>query len=132
MMSLRSDLVINGSLFAESAIPQATADFNDKQVKTTLSLPRWDEVCCIGAESAPKFANLLMQVGAEKFRQMRHNNETPVARPPLLKNGEDTLISSREFGRFIPVRTFRPKGNVKGLCLHMHCWISNRAYSDCQ
>jgi acetyl esterase/lipase len=61
------------------------------------------------------------QVGAEKYRQMRWNNETPMPRPPVLDSGKDSKIPSREPGRKIPIRVFKPEsGEVKGTFLHIH------------
>jgi acetyl esterase/lipase len=52
---------------------------------------------------------------------MRWNNETPSPRPPILDNGKDSKIPSREAGREIPIRVFSPDSEpVKGVFLHIH------------
>src|ERR1700742_27773 len=63
----------------------------------------------------------LLQVGAEKYRQMRWNNETALPRPPVLESGIDFNVPSRDQGREIPCRMFKPeKGAPKGVFLHFH------------
>lgn len=64
---------------------------------------------------------------------MRWNNETPLPRPPILENGKDGKIPSREAGRDIPTRIFKPEGKVKGTFLHIHGggWVlSSEKYQD--
>lgn len=52
---------------------------------------------------------------------MRWNNETPLPRPPTLENGKDATIPSRDSGRQIPIRVFKPdSGATKGIWYHIH------------
>lgn len=58
-MPLKSDLTISHEKLSPSAISQQTKDFNDGLMKVMSGGPVWYEV------------------GAEKYRQMRWNGETP-------------------------------------------------------
>jgi acetyl esterase/lipase len=63
-----------------------------------------------------------MQVGAEKYRQMRVNGETPFPPRVVVESGKPFSIPSRDAGRKIPCRVLRPEpgGPVKGVYLHIH------------
>ena len=65
---------------------------------------------------------------------MRWNNETALLRPPVLEHGINTTIPSREAGRTIPTRVFKPHdGIVKGTFLHIHGggWVlQSECYQD--
>jgi acetyl esterase/lipase len=79
---------------------------------------------------------MIPQVGAERYRQMRWNNETPLPRPPVIETGIDSTIPSRDAGRSIPLRTFLPPGGKaksKGTFLHIHGggWVlQSEKYQD--
>ncbi|EME43335.1 hypothetical protein DOTSEDRAFT_80769 [Dothistroma septosporum NZE10] len=115
-MPLESDLKLDYSKFDPSSITQKTNDFNEGLMKIMNSGPKW------------------YQVGAEKYRQMRWNGETPLPKPVVLESGKDGKIPSREAGRDIPTRTFEPEhGKSKGLFLHIHGggWVlQTEAYQD--
>lgn len=52
---------------------------------------------------------------------MRHNGETPLPGPTILESGSNFEIPSREPGRQLPCRVFRPeKGQSKGVFQHIH------------
>ncbi|KAL0262322.1 hypothetical protein SLS55_003767 [Diplodia seriata] len=102
-MPLASDLVLDDSKFDESRISSATAALNDRLIETQLSIPKWHEV------------------GAEKFRQMRWNGETALPKPLVLESGVDFQMPSRDAGRDIPCRMFKPaSGDVRGVFMHIH------------
>lgn len=68
---------------------------------------------------------------------MRWNNETPLPRPPVLDHGVNEEVPSRESGRSIPIRVFKPRRNtspsVKGVFLHIHGggWVlQSHEYQD--
>jgi len=73
-------------------------------------------------------------VGAEKYRQMRWNGETPLPKSVVIESGVNLTIPSREPGRDIPCRMFKPeRGEVKGLYMHIHGggWVlQSEAYQD--
>jgi acetyl esterase/lipase len=65
---------------------------------------------------------------------MRWNNETPLPRPPVLDHGTDSTLPSRDSGRDIPVRIFKPDdGKIRGTFLHIHGggWVlQSEKYQD--
>ncbi len=63
-----------------------------------------------------------MQVGAEKYRQMRLNGETSLPKRVVLESGKSYSIPSRDAGRQIPCRVLLPEhgGSVKGVFMHIH------------
>lgn len=102
-MPVKSDLQLDASKFAPKAISQATHDFNEQLIKIMDGAPKWYEV------------------GAEKYRQMRFNGETPLPKPELLDSARKGSIPSRDKGRDIPTRVFAPRsGGVKGVMMHIH------------
>ncbi|EMC97069.1 hypothetical protein BAUCODRAFT_147239 [Baudoinia panamericana UAMH 10762] len=101
--TLASDLKLDASKFDPKAIDKATKKNNDALIKVQQSIPKWWEV------------------GAEKFRQMRWNGETPLPKPVVLESGKNIKLPSRESGREIPCRVFQPKdGKPKGVFYHIH------------
>ncbi|CAJ2501905.1 Uu.00g047580.m01.CDS01 [Anthostomella pinea] len=96
-MPLTSDLTLDASKFDPKAIAKETTELNDKLMKKMEGQPRWWEV------------------GAEKYRQMRWNGETPLPKPVVLDSGKNIELSSRDQGRKIPCRVFHPEnGKPKG------------------
>ncbi|KAL1304441.1 hypothetical protein AAFC00_003438 [Neodothiora populina] len=116
-MPLQSDLQIDRTKFAPSAVFQKTKDFNQKLMDAMQNGPAWYEV------------------GAEKYRQMRWNGETPMPRPTVLAHGKDMTFPSRDKDRSLTARVFEPRnGNKsKGLFMHIHGggWVlQSEAYQD--
>lgn len=102
-MPLASDLIVDDAKFDAAKISAATAALNERLIETQSSMPKWYEV------------------GAEKFRQMRWNGETALPKPVVIESGVDFKIPSREDGREIPCRMFKPEnGHVKGVFMHIH------------
>ncbi|CAK1365512.1 unnamed protein product [Cercospora beticola] len=103
-MPLESDLKLDQSKFHPSAISQQTHDYNANLMKIGNAGPKWYEV------------------GAEKYRQMRWNGETPMPRPTVLPEGENIELPSRDAGRNISCRVFRPAEGKKpnGVFYHIH------------
>ena len=98
----QSDLLIDASKFRPGAVPQAVKDYNDIIRKQTLENPKWWEV------------------GAEKYRQMRLNGETPLPKPVVL-DGTSFVIQSRDGDRQIPCRLMEPdSGRWKTVIMHIH------------
>jgi acetyl esterase/lipase len=70
--------------------------------------------------SAPR-SDLLNQVGAASYRQLRWDGKTPLPKPIVLPSGVNGQIPSRDTNRPIPYRMFKPeKGESKGIHLHIH------------
>ncbi|KAI5364774.1 Putative alpha/beta hydrolase-3 [Septoria linicola] len=103
-MPLESDLHLSSAKFSPSAISPQTQAFNDNLIKVMNAGPKWYEV------------------GAEKYRQMRWNGETPMPRPTVLQEGQNITLPSREAGRNIPCRIFKPENNKtpRGVFYHIH------------
>jgi len=103
-MPLTSDLQLDASKFQPEAISEQTKKFNDGLVKIMEGGPKWYEV------------------GAAKYRQMRWNGETPLPRPQILDHGQNIHLPSREKGREIPCRVFKPSQGqkAKGVFYHIH------------
>ncbi|KAK5722553.1 hypothetical protein LTR15_005784 [Elasticomyces elasticus] len=102
-MPLTSDLTLDPSKFDPKSISEQTHAFNDKLIKIMEGGPRW------------------WDVGAEKYRKMRWNGETPLPKPVVLDSGKNITIPSREPGRSIPCRVFTPdNGKPKGVFYHIH------------
>lgn len=116
-MPLKSDLSIDSSKFDPSAVSEQTKSFNDHLIKVMTGGPRWYEV------------------GAEKYRQMRWNGETPLPKPIVLEHGKDSTLPSRDSGRTISTRVFTPEGGraPKAVYMHIHGggWVlQTEAYQD--
>ncbi|KAF2630216.1 alpha/beta-hydrolase [Macroventuria anomochaeta] len=102
-MSLQSDLTIDASKFDRKLVDQQTEEFNEKLIKIWADGPRWYEV------------------GAEEYRKLRWEGKTPLPKPVVLPEGVNGTIPSREAGREIPYRVFKPAGGVsRGIHLHIH------------
>ncbi|KAK5708822.1 hypothetical protein LTR17_020365 [Elasticomyces elasticus] len=102
-MPLTSDLTLDPSKFDPKSISEQTHAFNDKLIKIMEGVPRW------------------WDVGAEEYRKMRWNGETPLPKPVVLDSGKNITIPSREPGRSIPCRVFTPhNGKPKGVFYHIH------------
>ena len=102
-MPLTSDLTLDASKFQANAITQKTNDFNAGLIKVMESGPRWWEV------------------GAEKYRQMRWNGETPLPKPVVLESGKNISLPSRDKDRQIPCRVFQSdRSPSRGVFYHIH------------
>ena len=100
---IESDVKINVSKLQPEAVPQSMHEFNNHLTKIMESNPKWWEV------------------GAAKYRQMRVEGKTALPGRMTLEGGKNTTIPSRDSGREIPCRIFRPEhGNVKGVFMHIH------------
>ncbi|KAF1957518.1 esterase/lipase/thioesterase [Byssothecium circinans] len=104
-MTLKSDLTIDASKFDRKLADKETEEFNKKLIKIWADGPRWyDE-----------------GVGAAEYRRLRWEGKTPLPRPIVLPQGINGNIPSRDPGREITYRVFKPKGGVsKGIHLHIH------------
>lgn len=120
VMSLNSDLALSADKFRPDAVSKRTHDFNDALIKIMSGIPKWYDVRQPVMFATSLWVLILSQVGAEKFRQMRKNNETPLPAQPIL-NGKQISIPSRDTGRQISCRIFEPdNGKAKGVFIHLH------------
>lgn len=102
-MPLQSDLTIDATKVDRANIDQATLDFNAKLIKIWADGPRWYEV------------------GAAEYRTLRWEGQTPLPKPVVLPEGVNGEIASRDKGRMISYRMFKPEsGESKGIHMHIH------------
>ncbi|KAL6708176.1 hypothetical protein ACN47E_003360 [Coniothyrium glycines] len=102
-MSLQSDLTLPVQKFDRSTIDKQTLEFNEKLIKIWADGPRWYEV------------------GAAEYRKLRWEGKTPLPKPIVLPQGVNSSLPSRENGRTIPYRVFKPSNGVsKGIHMHIH------------
>ncbi|KAF2404796.1 esterase/lipase/thioesterase [Trichodelitschia bisporula] len=118
-MSLQSDLSLSAAKFDPAAVPAQAARLNGVLLKVMSQGPTWNEV--------------FLSVGAARYREMRWNNETALPRPPVLESGINATIPSRDKGRDIPIRRFKPEGEIRGTFMHIHGggWVlQSEAHQD--
>lgn len=111
-MPLKSHLILDASVFDDSNLPKEIQMFNAGVKEATTGQPTW------------------VEVGAPKYRQMRKDGDTVFPSPPVLADGLNITIPSREAGRTIPCRLFYPSNNAqteantkpktKGVFAHIH------------
>ncbi|KAF2112002.1 Alpha/Beta hydrolase protein [Lophiotrema nucula] len=115
-MSLKSDLNLDPAKFDRSKADKKTQEFNQKLIQLWKDGPRWYEV------------------GAAEYRKLRWEGKTPLPKPVVLEDGVNMNIPSRNAGREIPCRYFKPaSGESKGIHLHIHGggWVlQSEAYQD--
>ncbi|KAH9828293.1 alpha/beta hydrolase fold [Teratosphaeria destructans] len=116
--ALKSDLALDAAKFDPDAVTAKTQAFNEKLVEIMAAGPKW------------------WDVGAERYRQMRWDGETPLPKPVVLPEGRNLSIPSREQGRTIPCRVFEAeggRGKAKGVFCHIHGggWVlQSERYQD--
>ncbi|KAL9051365.1 MAG: hypothetical protein Q9162_006067 [Coniocarpon cinnabarinum] len=103
-MPLQSDLVLDSAKFHLKNVSQDTKDFNEGLLKIGSQIPKWWEV------------------GAQRYREMRQNGETPLPKPTHLPQAQTLKVPSRDPGRDIPCRVIKPQNGQasKGVFCHMH------------
>ncbi|KAF2474201.1 alpha/beta-hydrolase [Lindgomyces ingoldianus] len=115
-MPMKSDIFVDASKFDRSTVSEKTKKFNESLIKTWKDGPRWYEV------------------GAAEYRKLRWEGKTPLPKPVILPGGVNMTIPSRDPGREIPCRYFKPANGVsKGIHLHIHGggWVlQSEAYQD--
>ncbi|KAI3338055.1 acetyl esterase [Ustulina deusta] len=103
-MPLTSDIVIDYSRFDPGNTTEDTKKYSVFLEEATNSVPRWYDV------------------GAPCFREMMEAGEFGGLKPVTLPEAEEFSVPSREPGRAIPVRMYKPDNGApsKGILLHMH------------
>jgi acetyl esterase/lipase len=120
-MPLKSDLQLDISALDPAAISPDTNALNESLKQLGSKGPMWYEVHTLTVTSlfCPRLISL--QVGAEKYRQMRWNGETAFPKPTVVESGKDIKLPSRDAGREIPCRVFTPdSGSPKAVFYHIH------------
>ena len=115
------EITFKASDLLPSSIDASTHKLNKTLERSTSTSIRWYEV------------------GAAEFRRMVYAGETQFPVPPCLPGAEDDTVPSREPGRDVPIRVYKPdNGNPsKGVYLYIHGggfvmgshreWVSLRA-----
>ncbi|KAI1750470.1 acetyl esterase [Xylaria castorea] len=103
-MPLTSDITINYSRFDPNNTAEDTKKYSDLLEKMTTETPNW------------------WVVGAPRFREMMEAGEIGGLKPTRLPGAQEIKIPSREPGRDIPVRVYKPDNGEpsKGILLHAH------------
>ncbi|CAG8027302.1 unnamed protein product [Penicillium nalgiovense] len=103
-MSITSDFTINTSKFRPENVTESTKKAAALLEDITTNGPRWWEV------------------GIERYREMRELGQTPLPKPAYLLEALDGTIPSRDAGREIPIRIYKPDNGQpsKGIFLHFH------------
>jgi acetyl esterase/lipase len=103
-MSLKSDVSINASKFHPSSIDAGTEKILEIMENTTKGAPKWYDV------------------GAAKYREMIRSGQTQFPAPPVDPNAQDFILPSRDQGRSIPIRFYKPDNgkSSKGVYVFYH------------
>lgn len=103
-MPFTSDLSIDASRFDPANITDATKQANTLLEGISTKGPQWWEV------------------GIEKYRQMRDEGKTSLPAPVYLDEAFDATLPSRDAGRDIPIRVYKPDNGQpsQGVLLHFH------------
>ncbi|KAI0487278.1 acetyl esterase [Xylaria cf. heliscus] len=103
-MPLTSDVTINYSRFDPNNATEDTKKYSDFLEKMITEAPDW------------------WVVGAPRFREMMEAGEIGGLKPTRLPEAYEIKIPSRDPGRTIPVRVYKPDNGEpsKGILLHAH------------
>jgi acetyl esterase/lipase len=103
-MPITSDFTLDISKFRPENITESTKKAAALVENISTNGPRWWEV------------------GIEKYREMRELGQTPLPKPVYLPEALDGTVPSRDAGREIPIRIYKPDNGQpsKGIFLHFH------------
>jgi len=103
-MSLTSDITVNPAKFLPSSVTEETDVINAVLEKATSSGPSWTTV------------------GAAEYRALGDAGKTAFPPPILVPGAHDIEIPSRDGGRSIPVRVYKPDNGLpsRAVLLHIH------------
>jgi acetyl esterase/lipase len=104
-MPITSDITLDISKFRPENVTVPTKRAGALLEGNTTSGPRWWEV------------------GIQKYREMWELGQTPLPKPVYLLEALDgTVLPSRDAGREIPIRIYKPDNGQpsKGIFLHFH------------
>lgn len=104
MAASKNTISVDPKAFDPAVLTPDVHSFHQKMMDIMKGAPKWYEV------------------GAEKYRQMRANGETPLPGYTLLDTAQDIEVPSRDAGRNIPCRLVMPTNNkqVTAVYLHIH------------
>ncbi|KAL8796527.1 MAG: hypothetical protein Q9195_001201 [Heterodermia aff. obscurata] len=101
-MPLQSDVTLNAAKFNSDAASEGIKKLNEALMEKGKQGPKWFEV------------------GAQKYRQMRRDGETPLPVSTMLERAQVFTLPSREKGRNIPCRVMMPGGSTQPQAVFMH------------
>ncbi|KAF2659342.1 alpha/beta-hydrolase [Lophiostoma macrostomum CBS 122681] len=103
-MSIAREIVFKAAEFLPSSIDESTHKLNQTLEKVTALSPRWYDV------------------GPVEFRRKVYAGETQFPVPPLLPKAQDVYVPSRDSGREVPVRVYKPDkcDPSRGVYLYLH------------
>ncbi|KXG54113.1 Alpha/beta hydrolase fold-3 [Penicillium griseofulvum] len=103
-MPITSDIILDISKFHPENVTEPTKKAAAFLENISTTGPRWWEV------------------GIEKYREMRELGQTPLPKPVYLPEALDGTVPSRDAGREIPIRIYKPDNGQpsKGIFLHFH------------
>jgi acetyl esterase/lipase len=103
-MAITSDITLDVSKFRPENVTESTKKAATPLENITTNGPRWSEV------------------GIEKYREMRELGQTPLPKPVYLPEALDGTVPSRDAGREISIRIYKPDNGrpSKGIFLHFH------------
>ncbi|KAK2754523.1 hypothetical protein FQN54_006924 [Arachnomyces sp. PD_36] len=103
-MPLTSDISLNSTKFHPDSVSDETNKLNAYITNLLDGAPHWKDV------------------GAPKFREMVEAGETPFPQPVYLPEAKDATIPSRDKGRDVPLRVYKPDNGEpsRGVFLHAH------------
>jgi acetyl esterase/lipase len=101
---ITSDLTLNTIKFDPKQVTEETIKIKSALRDMTLNAPKWTAA------------------GAAEFRRQQEAGETSLPPPVLLPGAYDIDVPSRDSGRNIRVRVYKPdnKEPSRGLILHIH------------
>lgn len=104
MSGSKSSVLVDPKVFDPAALGPEIHEFHQKLMDIMRGAPKWYEV------------------GAQKYREMRANGETPLPGITLIDTAQDVDVPSRDAGRNIPCRLVKPTNDkpVSGVYLHVH------------
>ena len=122
ILPLQSDLTTNQTKFDAAAVSEQIKKVNAYLEQLTLNGVKWWEVSRSSNSGHPCVtANIFIQVGAPRYREMQWKGETALPAPIVIPSGKNTSIPSRDRGRNILCRYFVPEGgSPRGVFLHIH------------
>ncbi|KAK7529360.1 Alpha/Beta hydrolase protein [Phyllosticta paracitricarpa] len=104
---------LDASKFDPKAISRQTIELNEVCEAKSEAAPSWHEV--------PEAHQPRSHKRAARYREMRRNGEGSLPKVVVLESGVNFKIPSRDAGREIPCRLFKPEdGQVKGVMMHLH------------
>ncbi|KAK2606242.1 hypothetical protein QQS21_003290 [Conoideocrella luteorostrata] len=103
-MAIASDITLDSSRFIQANVAQDTIKINARLETITSEVPKWYEI------------------GAAKYREMREKGELPFPPPVSLIEAKEARLLSRNPGRTIPIRIYKPDNGQpsRGIYLHIH------------